>query len=86
MTERYSVQSNEFDKFFGEASAEILQLKDKITTLSTKEEELKRKNHELMEGWREKGRKLAQTQVYCSPHPGVACVGSQWTPRSYTTS
>jgi len=27
------------------------------------EEELRRKNHELMQGWREKARKLAQTQV-----------------------
>jgi len=28
------------------------------------EDELRRKNHKLMEGWREKARKLAQTQVF----------------------
>jgi len=28
------------------------------------EDQLRRKNHELIEGWREKARKLAQTQAF----------------------
>jgi len=38
-------------------------MRNKIAGMGVVEDELRRKNHELMQGWREKARKLAQTQV-----------------------
>ena len=54
----------ELDKVIHDANSEISRLRDKVAVLSTSEEDLKRKNHDLLENWREKGRKLAQVQVF----------------------
>ncbi|KAL7276980.1 hypothetical protein RUND412_000017 [Rhizina undulata] len=62
LTEKYNSLNTQLDNFIHEANAEIRSLREKITLMTSAEEELRRKNHELMEGWREKGRKLAQTQ------------------------
>jgi E3 ubiquitin-protein ligase CCNP1IP1 len=63
LTERYQQLSNQLDKVIHDANVEVARLQDKVARLTTSEEDLRKKNHELMEGWREKGRKLAQTQV-----------------------
>jgi E3 ubiquitin-protein ligase CCNP1IP1 len=63
LTERSNTLSGQLDKIIRDANSEIASLRDKIAAMTIAEEELRRKNHELMEGWREKGRKLAQTQV-----------------------
>lgn len=65
LTERSNSLSGQLDKIIRDANSEIGSLRDKVAAMALAEEELRRKNHELMEGWREKGRKLAQTQV-CS--------------------
>lgn len=65
--ERSNSLNGQLDKLIRDANSEIGSLRDKVTAMSITEEELRRKNHELMEGWREKGRKLAQTQVFLSP-------------------
>ncbi|KAI5840764.1 hypothetical protein DFP73DRAFT_481949 [Morchella snyderi] len=62
LTERSKTLSGQLDKIIRDANSEIASLRDKIAAMTISEEELRRKNHELMEGWREKGRKLAQTQ------------------------
>ncbi|KAH8150617.1 uncharacterized protein LAJ45_05313 [Morchella importuna] len=62
LTERSNTLSGQLDKIIRDANSEIASLRDKIAAMTIAEEELRRKNHELMEGWREKGRKLAQTQ------------------------
>lgn len=64
--ERSNSLNGQLDKLIRDANSEIGSLRDKVTAMSITEEELRRKNHELMEGWREKGRKLAQTQVFLS--------------------
>jgi len=51
-------------KIIRDANAEISALRNKIAGMEVAEDELRRKNHELMQGWREKARKLAQTQVF----------------------
>lgn len=63
LTERSNTLSGQLDKIIRDANSEIASLRDKVAAMTIAEEELRRKNHELMEGWREKGRKLAQTQV-----------------------
>ena len=63
LTEKYNVLSGELDKVIHDANSEISRLRDKVAVLTGGEDEMKRKNHELMENWREKGRKLAQVQV-----------------------
>lgn len=63
LTEKYANLSTQLDKVIHEANSEISRLRDKVAVMTNAEEELRRKNHELMEGWREKGRKLAQTQA-----------------------
>ncbi|PUU73394.1 hypothetical protein B9Z19DRAFT_1004554 [Tuber borchii] len=52
----------ENEKIIRDANAEISALRNKIAGMGVVEDELRRKNHELMQGWREKARKLAQTQ------------------------
>ncbi|CUS12156.1 unnamed protein product [Tuber aestivum] len=52
----------ENEKIVRDANAEISALRNKIAGMVLVEDELRRKNHELMQGWREKARKLAQTQ------------------------
>jgi len=54
----------ENEKIIRDANAEISALRSKIGGMGVVEDELRRKNHELMQGWREKARKLAQTQVF----------------------
>jgi len=54
----------ENEKIIRDANAEISALRNKIAGMGVVEDELRRKNHELMQGWREKARKLAQTQVF----------------------
>jgi len=54
----------ENDKIIRDANAEISALRNKIAGMGVVEDELRRKNHELMQGWREKAKKLAQTQVF----------------------
>jgi hypothetical protein len=63
LTEKYQLLSNQLDKVIHDANVEVARLQDKVTRLTVSEEDLRKKNHELMESWREKGRKLAQTQV-----------------------
>ncbi|KAF8248069.1 hypothetical protein K440DRAFT_549753 [Wilcoxina mikolae CBS 423.85] len=55
--------SNDLDKVINDANVEILRLQQKVTALKISTEDLKKKNHDVIEKWREKGRKLAQTQV-----------------------
>ncbi|KAG0639185.1 hypothetical protein HOY80DRAFT_964424 [Tuber brumale] len=52
----------ENEKIVRDANAEISALRNKIAGMRAVEDELRRKNHELMQGWREKAKKLAQTQ------------------------
>lgn len=63
LMERTNSLNGQVDKLIRDANSEIGNLRDKVAAMSITEEELRRKNHELMEGWREKGRKLARTQV-----------------------
>jgi len=51
-------------KIIRNANAEISALRNKIAGMGAAEEELRRKNHELIQGWMEKARKLAQTPVF----------------------
>ncbi|TGZ80811.1 hypothetical protein EX30DRAFT_307066 [Ascodesmis nigricans] len=62
LREKYTTLSGQLDTIIHEANTEIARLTEKVRVMEVAEEELKRKNHELLEGWREKGRKLAQTQ------------------------
>ncbi|CAZ80628.1 unnamed protein product [Tuber melanosporum] len=52
----------ENEKIIRDANDEISALRNKIAGMRVVEDELRRKNHELLQGWREKARKLAQTQ------------------------
>ncbi|CCX07328.1 Similar to E3 ubiquitin-protein ligase CCNB1IP1; acc. no. Q9NPC3 [Pyronema omphalodes CBS 100304] len=62
LTDKCIALSNDLDKVINDANMEIARLQEKVATLKLSEDDLKKKNHELMENWREKGRKLAQTQ------------------------
>lgn len=70
LTDKYNVLSGELDKVIHDANSEIARLRDKVAVSGTTEEDLRRKNHELMENWKEKCRKLAQVQVCFSTHQG----------------
>ncbi|RPA92271.1 hypothetical protein L873DRAFT_1817916 [Choiromyces venosus 120613-1] len=50
------------EKIIRDADAEISALRNKIAGMGVVEDELRRKNHELMQGWMEKSRKLGQMQ------------------------
>jgi len=66
LTEKCIALSNDLDKVINDANLEIARLQEKVAELVISEKDLKKKNHELAENWREKGRKLAQTQVRIS--------------------
>jgi hypothetical protein len=68
LTDKCIALSNDLDKVINDANMEIARLQEKVATLKLSEDDWKKKNHELMENWREKGRKLAQTQV------GIECL------------
>ena len=74
LTENYTNLSGEFDKVVSEANIqinkvvseaniEINKLHNRVDELVASEQDLKKKNAELMEKWHERNRKLAQTQV-----------------------
>jgi E3 ubiquitin-protein ligase CCNP1IP1 len=67
LTEKYQLLSNQLDKVIHDANVEVARLQEKVTKLTVSEDDLRKKNHELMEGWREKARRLAQTQVREAP-------------------
>ncbi|KAA8908834.1 hypothetical protein FN846DRAFT_647217 [Sphaerosporella brunnea] len=62
LTDKYQILSTQLDKVIHDANIEVARLQDKVAMLSAGEQDLRKKNYELMEAWRDKGRKLAQTQ------------------------
>ena len=67
-------------KIIHNANAEISALQHKIAGMGAAEDELRRKNHQLMQGWRGKARKLEQTQVFLAhiyhSHNGRPCANT----------
>ncbi|CAM1511076.1 Fc.00g085890.m01.CDS01 [Cosmosporella sp. VM-42] len=62
LTEKYSNLSIQLDKTVNDANAEIDGLQNKFSSLATEQDALRRKNEELNQAYREKTRKLLQTQ------------------------
>lgn len=63
MLEKFNAQSAQMDGVVHEANTEINRLKERVETLERGEQEWRRRNAELAEGFRDKGRRLAQVQV-----------------------
>ncbi|ORY59469.1 uncharacterized protein BCR38DRAFT_303365, partial [Pseudomassariella vexata] len=62
LTEKYSNLSVHLDKVINEANSQISTLQNKIANLNVDQENLGRKNDELAQAFKEKNRKLLQTQ------------------------
>ncbi|CEJ58040.1 Putative XAP5 domain-containing protein [Penicillium brasilianum] len=65
LTEKYSSLSTQMDKVIHNANSEISTLHSKVSDLQTAQEQLEKKNQELVDLYREKSKKLAQmTNLY----------------------
>ncbi|KAK9426067.1 hypothetical protein SUNI508_12611 [Seiridium unicorne] len=62
LTEKYTNLTVHLDKVISEANAQITALNNKIANLSFDQQSLRRKNDELAQAFREKNKKLMQTQ------------------------
>ncbi|KAI9888918.1 MAG: hypothetical protein M1814_006150 [Vezdaea aestivalis] len=54
--------NNELDRIIHDANTEFAVIQDKLSALQLEHETLQRKNHDLMEAYREKARKSTKTQ------------------------
>ncbi|KAJ5714663.1 uncharacterized protein N7483_011844 [Penicillium malachiteum] len=64
-TEKYTGLKTETDKAASNANSEIFSLRKKVSDLQASQEELKKKNQELVDQYREKSKKLSQmTTLY----------------------
>ncbi|KAH8808911.1 cyclin B1 interacting protein-like protein 1 [Xylogone sp. PMI_703] len=62
LTDKYSALSMQVDKLVHDANSEITALQNKLSSLQLDQENLRRKNEELAQAFREKSRKHLQTQ------------------------
>ncbi|KAI9821891.1 MAG: hypothetical protein M1827_002473 [Pycnora praestabilis] len=62
LTEKYTNMSTQMDKIIHDANSEISSLHNKLSALELDQDNLQKKNHELVEAFREKSRKHLQTQ------------------------
>ncbi|KAI0022562.1 hypothetical protein F4780DRAFT_182848 [Xylariomycetidae sp. FL0641] len=62
LTDKYSSLSVHLDKVLNDANAEITDLHNKLTSVKTDQDHLRKKNEELVQAYKEKNRKLLQTQ------------------------
>ncbi|RFU30158.1 hypothetical protein B7463_g6166, partial [Scytalidium lignicola] len=62
LTDKYSTLSMQVDKLIHDANSEIAALQNKLSGLQLDQENLRRKNEELAQAFREKSRKHMQTQ------------------------
>ncbi|CAD6448664.1 3b4b70bb-6926-4e5f-8011-0c84d4c8c40c [Sclerotinia trifoliorum] len=62
LTDKYSTLNTQMDKIIHDANSEISSLRNKIISMSTDQDALRRKNEELNHHLREKNKKLLQTQ------------------------
>ncbi|KAI9836352.1 MAG: hypothetical protein M1819_001381 [Sarea resinae] len=61
-TEKYTTLNSQMDRLINDANAEIADMRHKLTGITSERDELQRKNHEIVEAFREKSRKHLQTQ------------------------
>ncbi|KAI9723940.1 MAG: hypothetical protein M1812_000658 [Candelaria pacifica] len=62
LTDKYATLSSHMDKIIHDANTEISTLHNKLSSLQLEQNDLQKKNHELVEAFREKSRKHIQTQ------------------------
>ncbi|KAK2627801.1 hypothetical protein QTJ16_002447 [Diplocarpon rosae] len=62
LTDKYNTLSTQVDKIVHDANSEVSSLRNKISELQINDENLRRKNEEVMQALREKTRKHMQTQ------------------------
>ncbi|KAI0132000.1 cyclin B1 interacting protein-like protein 1 [Xylariales sp. AK1849] len=62
LTDKYTNLSVHLDKVINEANSQIISLTNKVTSLDTDQHNLRRKNDELAQAFKEKNKKLLQTQ------------------------
>ncbi|KAI9787420.1 MAG: hypothetical protein M1835_002687 [Candelina submexicana] len=62
LTDKYTTLSSQMDKIIHDANTEISSLHNKLSSLQLEQTDLQKKNHELVEAFREKSRKHIQTQ------------------------
>ncbi|KAI1074621.1 hypothetical protein F5B20DRAFT_573994 [Whalleya microplaca] len=62
LRDKYSNLSVHLDKVINDANSEITNLRNKLTTMNMDQENIRRKNEELTQAYKEKNRKLLQTQ------------------------
>ncbi|KAH9897305.1 hypothetical protein F4778DRAFT_255454 [Xylariomycetidae sp. FL2044] len=62
LTDKYSTLSVHLDKVINDANAEIANMHNKLSSMSTEYENMRKKNEELAQAFKEKNRKLLQTQ------------------------
>ncbi|KAG8167496.1 hypothetical protein KVR01_003185 [Diaporthe batatas] len=62
LTSRYSELSTTLDNIIGDANAQLTALQNKVASMNIDHDNLRRKNEELVQAYKEKNRKLLQTQ------------------------
>ncbi|CAL3962740.1 unnamed protein product [Diplocarpon coronariae] len=62
LTDKYNILSTQIDKIVHDANSEVSNLRNKISDLQVNDDNLRRKNEEIMQALREKNRKHMQTQ------------------------
>ncbi|KKY36006.1 putative e3 ubiquitin-protein ligase ccnb1ip1 [Diaporthe ampelina] len=62
LTSRYSELSASLDNIIGDANAQLTALQNKVASMDLDNDSLRRKNEELSQAYKEKNRKLLQTQ------------------------
>lgn len=62
LTSRYADLSTSLDNIIGDANAQLTALQNKVASMNLDHDSLRRKNEELTQAYKEKNRKLLQTQ------------------------
>ncbi|KAH8602068.1 hypothetical protein B0O99DRAFT_561201, partial [Bisporella sp. PMI_857] len=62
LTDKYTYLNTQMDKIIHDANGEISNMRDRMSALAVDQENLRRKNEELIQAYREKCRKQLQTQ------------------------
>lgn len=62
LTDRFGSMNTQMDKIIQDANGEILNLRNKMSNMAMDQESLRQKNEELIQAFRDKNRKLLQTQ------------------------
>ncbi|POS76168.1 hypothetical protein DHEL01_v205438 [Diaporthe helianthi] len=62
LTSRYAELSTSLDNIIGDANAQLTTLQNKVASMNIDHDSLRRKNEELAQAYKDKNRKLLQTQ------------------------